>query len=482
MLIPRYPLIFAVLLAGGPVVWAQSDTSVLTPKTSTNPSPYSPPHSQFGFVVLDAKTGATLAENGAGRLLIPASVVKALATAMALDKMGADKVFPTVLYRTGKLENGILDGRLWIRGFGNPALGSERGDSSQRADSVFGRFAQAIKVAGIREIKGGVFGDASFLAPEPPARGALWEDVGNYYGATPTGLPFHDNQFVLELDGAPEKGHALSFLKSRPRQSGIGRLQIRAVTSAPGSLDSCFILGAFWNTPRMIVGTCPAGKQPLEIKGSLPDPAWTIAREFEDYLRAQGFTVGKGEARGEEPFPALTGPSSDTVRLAEHLSPPLLELMAATHGYSDNFYAAQLTALCGGVEAFRVWLGNQGAKGPVLHLLDGNGLSRQDRLTPSVLARLMAGFSRKPWFAHYRETLLGGKICPIRPNAYAEGLQGKLWIKTGSLDGVASLAGYIQGQSGRLLVFAIIANHFDESVNSVRNQWGTVLRSWQSRF
>lgn len=487
-----FPRLFCLLAATATVISAQSEGVPVPAAAARSPATLRPPaHSQWGFILLDARTGKTLAENGSHRFLTPASVVKLFTTAFAVDKLGVTRRFPTVLYRTGPVENGVLRGNLWIRGGGNPALGSTRSDTSQSVAAFFDRFAQALEKAGIREIEGGVIGDAGLIPAEAPAPGYLWEDVGNYYGAAPSGLCFHDNAYVLKLDGAAEKGHALSALGTDPKQAGISGFQVTAVTSDPNSGDSCNILGAFWNTPRLVIGTCPAGKQPLEIKGSLPDPAWTCAREFEDFLRARKIEVkGSKEIRGNDALPKSPALPADTVRMAEHPSPTLIELVATTLGYSDNLYAAQLLALAGdsesssgGLSNLKTWLSKTvpGADAET-HLVDGNGLSRRDELTPMVLARALAAFSRKPWFPAWRETLLGGNACPLKPASYADGLFGKVWLKTGSMGGVASLTGFIQGKSGRLLAFAILANHFDESPTAVRNRWNGVLRAWQNRY
>ncbi len=463
------------------------------PKAAAGHAWLNPPaHSQWGYVLLDVRSGRTLAEKGSRRLLTPASVAKLAVTGFALDRFGAARRWPTYLYRTGRLEDGVLHGDLWIRGTGNPALGSERGDSSQRIDSVFGLFAAALEKAGIRAVQGQVRGDASALPETGPDPGDLWEDVGNYYGAAPSGLCFHDNTYTLKLDGSAEKDHALAEVGVYPEHIGVSHFQIRAQTSAPYSPDSCNILGAFWNTPRLVVGTCPAGRQPLEIKGSLPDPAWTCARDFEDFLRLHHIAVtgpGPDGGRGPDPLAETLVLPADTVLLATQFSPSLLDLLAILHGYSDNLYAAQLLALAGGgatraenLRALNGWLDRM-APGITreLRLTDGNGLSRRDAVTPAALAQLLRAYARQPWFPDWRETLLGGKLCALRPAEYADGLNGRLWSKTGSMGGVASLAGYLQTRSGRLLAFAILVNHFDESPASVRARWGGLLRAWSER-
>jgi len=446
-----------------------------------------PPHSQWGFTLADAKTGKLLEENNGREFMIPASVVKLLTTAFALDKFGESQKFTTVLYRTGKIKNGVLHGDLWIRGGGNPALGSERADSTQHAENVFKIFYQGLQRSGINKVDGNIYGDASLLKFEGPSRGALWEDIGNYYGTVPSGLCFHDNSYTLQLDTGTDR--PLVVVSTTPKHIGISSFQITAKNSGALNGDSCFILGAFWNTPRLIVGKCAVGKQPLEIKGSLPDPAWTCARAFEDYLHEQGVVVkGLDVGRSSDPYPPMRHLPADTARLAEHASPPLINIITMVHAFSDNLYAAQLLAMSGGIDALQDWLARQNGEfqhtelSSELRLVDGNGLSLQNQITTEELTVLLSSFAGKPWFPIWRETLIGGATRPFRSTAYAEGLHGKLWVKTGSMNSVSSLAGYIEAKSGRILSFTIIINHFDEHSSALRNTWGPLLRAWADKY
>ena len=132
----------------------------------------------------------------------------------------------------------------------------------------------------------------------------------------------------------------------------------------------------------------------------------------------------------------------------------------------------------------QAWLETQGFQdvSSEMRLVDGNGLSLQNQITTTALNQLLSEFASKPWFPAWRETLLGGKARPFRSTVYADGLHGKLWVKTGSMFSVSSLAGYIESKSGRLLSFTIVMNHFDEHSSALRNQWGPLLSAWQERY
>lgn len=466
-------------------VCAQPDLNLLNP----------PPHSQWGYALIDVKTDSVLSQGNSRQFLIPGSLLKLLTTGFALEKMGPARRFSTLLYQTGTVENGTLHGDLWIRGGGNPALGTEHGDTSQSSEAVFGLFTRALKKAGIRKIEGNVHGDAGLMEAEGPASGVLWEDVSNYYGAAPSGLCFHDNAYSVWLNASVNP--PISVQGTEPRHIGVSRFQIRARDEGPEHGDSCFIFGAFWNMPRLITGSCPVEMQPLRIRGSLPDPAWTCARNFEDFLREHGIPVtGTNMGRSDDPLPTPVPLPKDTVRLAEHVSPPLIDLISVVHNKSDNLYAAQLLVLAGiesgaehssagGLKALRKWVASQDSGDEPsrdLILVDGNGLSLKNQMTPAALTRRLADFTGKPWFPTWRETLIGGTSHPFRSIPYAEGLRGKLWVKTGSMSGVSALAGYMKTRSGRILAFSILVNHFDEPVAGVRDYWGPLLRSWQGRY
>jgi len=451
-------------------IQAKSDSALMSP----------PPHSQWGFAVADAQTGTVLAEAGGDRFLTPASTVKLLTTAFAIEQLGTTHVFPTVLYRTGRIKRGVLNGDLWIKGNGNPALGSDLADTSQRIAAVFGIFLHALEQNGIRQVNGTIYGDGSRIKSRGPAMGALWEDVGNYYGAWPSGLCFHDNAYTLSLG---LRGTRLTALETNPRNTGIPHFQIDAHNSGPWNGDSCYILGAFWNSPRVVAGGCPILGKPLKIRGSLPDPAWTCAREFEDYLRDHGTPVkGYDSRRTEEPLPYSQTLPAGAVKLVEHLSPQVLDLVATLHKKSDNLYAAQLLNLSGGAGALQKWLQAQHRKaGDAVDLEDGNGLSLRNRITPVAMTQFLSNFSHKRWFAAWRTTLPDGatQLSRSRGNSLPKG---KSWIKTGSMSGIAAMAGYAQTQSGRLITFSVIVNHFDESPSAVRSRWESLLHSWLQKY
>ena len=125
-------------------------------------------NASWGLSVKDAETGKVVAERNPRLNLVPASSLKIVVTAAALEKFGPDKTFPTELYRDGRISNGFLNGNLYIVGGGDPSLGSQLVRGAAPLDDVFKAWTDAVKAAGIKVINGAVFGDGTAFRSAQP--------------------------------------------------------------------------------------------------------------------------------------------------------------------------------------------------------------------------------------------------------------------------------------------------------------------------
>ena len=122
----------------------------------------------WGLSVKDAATGRVIVERDPRRNLVPASILKVFVTAAALDKLGPERSFPTRLYYDGAILNGFLNGNIYIKGGGDPSLGSGLVKGAEPLDEVFKAWAAAVKKAGINVINGAIVGDESAFESVPP--------------------------------------------------------------------------------------------------------------------------------------------------------------------------------------------------------------------------------------------------------------------------------------------------------------------------
>jgi D-alanyl-D-alanine carboxypeptidase/D-alanyl-D-alanine-endopeptidase (penicillin-binding protein 4) len=267
----------------------------------------------------------------------------------------------------------------------------------------------------------------------------------------------------------------VSLKGSLPRHAGIARFDNHLLTGLPGGRDSAYILGGYPSPVRLLSGTYPAGKMPFTIKGSLPNPAWTCARELRDYLAGQGiaFAAPDGPACGDS-LALPNRPGLDYARaerVAAHRSAPVRDLVRHTNQRSDNNYAAQLLALCGkaagktgdfrgGLAAMGDWLAQKGFDGRGINFRDGTGLSRYNWVSPEQTVHLLLTAYRAESWPAFRASLVGAPGAEKKLERYGPGWAGRLVVKTGTLQGVASLAGYLKTDSGRWVAFAVYANNF----------------------
>lgn len=429
-----------------------------------------------GWAVTDAATGVLLEARSPASNFTPGSTVKLFTCWLALETLGPDHTLVTDLMATGPVNDGVLAGDLILKGGGDPGFAGLSMGPGHAAETIFQAWAQALAKRGIRKVSGCVSGDGSYLVEEGPHPASLWEDAGNYYAGNVSGLCYHDNLYGLTFDGHASAGKRVSLKSTWPRHVGIQAFQNSLVTGTPGSRDSAYILGAFPSPIRLLQGAYPAGKTPFSIKGSLPNPAWTAAREFRDFLQAGGmaFDSPAGPACGDSlALPNRPGIDyAGATLVASHQSAPVKDLVRHVIQKSDNNYAAQLLALSGkqsrragdwrgGLEALREWLGKHSFDSRQMHLRDGTGLSRYNWVSPSQVVRLLNLAWKHRHADLWKASLVGAPGSEGKLARYGNGWNGRLLVKTGTLEGVASLAGYLKGDSGKWVAFAVMANNYD---------------------
>jgi serine-type D-Ala-D-Ala carboxypeptidase/endopeptidase (penicillin-binding protein 4) len=452
----------------------------------------------IGWTLRDASAGDAILESHLGdRNLTPGSTQKLFTTFIALEILGGDRTYVTELFRTGSLDGGILKGDLILKGGGDPSFGGAQFGAEHGEDAIFGQWIQALKQSGVKRIDGCVIGDGSYLTEEGPHPASLWEDAGNYYAGTVSGLSFNDNLYHARFSGAAAPGKPVAFQGASPSHTGIARFDNRLLTGPADGQDSAYILGGFPSPVRDLRGTFPAGRMPFTIKGSLPNPAWTCAREFRDALIAKGIAVSgsTGAACGD----SLALPNHTSVAGAvaipgaRHVSPPLKDLIRIVNQKSDNNYAAQTLALLGkgtgrsgdwrgGLEAAYAWLDSHGFDRRRIHLKDGNGLSRYNWIAPSQTSLLLAYAFRQKSFPEFRASLIGSAGSAGKLERYGEGWDGRLYVKTGTLEGVSALAGYLKCASGRWIAFSIAANNFEARNGDAQKYFGPMLKTWAAKY
>ena len=432
--------------------------------------------------VRDVKTGEIVLERNQKMNLVPASSLKLFVTAAAMDILGPDKRFKTELYYSGKIHDGTLAGNILIRGGGDPSLGSEMLKNAVPSSEVFAQWLKALKKKGIHKIEGSVIADSSLFEDYQPGSWA-WEDIGNYYAAAPAALTIRDNLYRIYFDASDKIGGPAVLLRTEPVVKGLV-LESGVTTAEKGSGDNVFIYSFPGIDKAMARGTLPLGAKNFAVKGALPDPAITAATEFTEYLRQNGISVSADPVKGlyEKSYK----------KAAEYEGVPVKDIAHITNKRSFNLYAELLLRHLssargdnpatgdGGIIAIKDFLRRNSVDTSELKMIDACGLSRRNLVNADAFTSMLAAVSKKKYFKEYLETM----VFPGDPEAFGHIKRfGKaipsdnLHIKSGSLNGVRSYAGYLKTKSGRMLSFAFIMNNYAGSASKMDSYQEQVINA-----
>lgn len=385
--------------------------------------------------------------------LTPASVQKAVTTATALQILGPDYRFVTQLYRSGE--------DVIIVGGGDPLL------ASTSLNAEFPSWHKALLEAGMTEIKGSLIADPSFFEDCTTPNQWLWGDIGNYYGAGPCGLNFHNNSFEITFRTG-EVGREAPMISAYPRPPKV-TFTNHMKTGPSGSGDQGFAYSGPGRDLITLRGTVPAGGN-FMIRGSLPDPPLSCASAFRDYLKKQDFAVGDIEVKRG------TSPKEEDL-LFKVESPTLAKIMVLTNMKSVNLNAECLFkaltpsgSTAASQKALTAHWKEQGVDLTGFLAHDGSGLSPQNTLTARQVATILKLTNESEHAATFRASLpVAGRSGTMRSFGNGTAAEGRILAKSGSMERVRTWAGYLRTKSGEKYAFALLINHYNGSDTAVRS-------------
>jgi len=429
------------------------------------------------FVVKRVKDGKTLYNYEGDRQLTPASVMKTVTSATALELLGEDYRFETTVEYDGELRpDGILDGNLYIRGGGDPTLNSS--ESRTPKDSIVDAWVEAVRAAGIREITGAVVADERIFDNEGVSMKWLLEDLGSSYGQGCYGLNIFDNRIGISLSSGA-KGTTPQVTAVTPRVEGLTfHNYLRAATK-----DSAYVVGFPFANERSLFGTLPARRSGLYLGADLPDPPLFVARYVSERLRDRGIRIRKRPSSMRIEAEAGRETSRPRRPIITTRSRPLREIVRALCVVSHNLYADALLKTLGrrlteseqssfgrGAQVARGYWQDRGLDASSLWMYDGSGLAVTGKVTASFLCDMltyMATQSRASE-AFYQALPLVGREGTVRRMLRDTDLEGRARLKGGSMSRVLCYAGYVDDEDGVRYAVAVMANNYTGGVLSMR--------------
>jgi D-alanyl-D-alanine carboxypeptidase/D-alanyl-D-alanine-endopeptidase (penicillin-binding protein 4) len=423
-------------------------------------------HASVSLCVTNAENGEAVLSYNSGKSLTPASVMKLITSAAALELLGPQYTFRTALGYTGTINkrSGKLRGNLVITGGGDPALGSNH--FPEYYNDFLSRWVTEIRKLGIRKIEGRVITDDSYYDFQPVPAKWLWEDAGNYYGAGAYGLSIFDNTYEIHLTTSSDSSQL--FIKEIvPSES---KFEFSNWLIAAGTSDEGYIFAAPYSTNGWLAGSIPANMEDFVLKASIADPPRLMAKMINDKLEAEGIIIAGDPTTARLEQTTIT---DKITPVTETQSPPLVKIIEVLNHESVNLYAEHLIKELGkkikntgstaaGVEAVKDFLKIAGIQADGMFIEDGSGLSPVNSINANGLSGLllyMKTYGR--YFPEYYNSLPdAGKEGTLKNCFLDPVFESRLRAKSGSMTRVRSYAGYFTTQSGKQMIFSIIVNNF----------------------
>lgn len=428
----------------------------------------------WGIEIIDPTSKSVLLSVNADKTFLPASVLKVVTTSAALEKLGPDFRFRTGVYTNGSvLPDGTVNGDVILVGKGDPNLMDPYGDLLDKP--AMQELAEKLQGLGIRKVTGQVIGDDSYFEFTTHGKGWTAQDLKTVYGAPINALSINNNVFWVHA--RPTRDRQLVSVSIEPRTSYF-HIRNLATTGGRRSRRTLFARVIPGTRTLVVSGVLPASsgyshyvllEKPAEVAASL------LKEDLERHgIRVEGSidTLHQGEIA-----PAAR---RGWKLLAEHHSPPLVRALEIINKRSQNLHAEMLLRTLGaefggagtdeaGLQVVRTFLIESGIHSGQVSLNDGCGLSRDNLVTPRFQTSLLLYLSTRPYFDLFLNTLaVSGTDGTLRHRLASQQMRGVIHAKTGTLNGVSNLSGYMTTKSGRSLVFSIFTNNVRASMGRVR--------------
>ena len=429
----------------------------------------------IGINVVDLSTGNVVCKYNENLALTPASTTKLLTTASALELFGEKYRYETSLYAVGNIDsNGTLNGFLFIKGSGDPTLGSEYLYANPK--NFLKDWLVAIQTAGIKRITNGILVGDNPDCYEPISHDWVLADVGNYYAPEIYTISIFDNTYRLYFKSG-KVNTTPTIIKTEPQMNLIFKNYLK---TADNNIDNAYIRRLPAYSERAIYGTIPAGRSEFAIKGTIPRPPVFLAEYFKGYLTGNGIHV-EGKAEG-----AQRNIKNNDKLLKITYSKPLSEIIRVTNVKSNNHYAESLFFTIGkektdvtdciyiprqSAEYIKEFWKNRSINTSGAFLYDGSGLAPTNALSVKLLTDLLVYMDNKSNYSKtfYNSLPEAGKEGTVQNflKTKKPGVTAK--IKSGSMSDVQSYAGYIE-KDGKKYAFAIIVNNFTGTRAALKKQ------------
>ncbi|MDP2127943.1 MAG: D-alanyl-D-alanine carboxypeptidase/D-alanyl-D-alanine-endopeptidase [Pseudohongiella sp.] len=406
--------------------------------------------------------------------LNPASTIKTLTTLAGLERLGPTYRWTTEVYALGEINEGTLHGDLLIRGGGDPFLVEEH----------FRSLLKTLQRRGINKITGDLIIDDSLFHPSVSQEPLIDNDSRRAYNVMPHALMV--NFQTVNFYFYPHDNGRDVIVKADP---ALPNLAINNQLSQRDAPCSGFQRGITFNVDSAGNTVTFSGRFPSRCdeyvltRSVLDAPAYAYGLFMQLWQELGGAFSGSLREQRLPSDPLLTP-------VVRHESPPLADIIKSINKFSNNMMTRHLLLTLGlsqsgapatvenGIIAVRDYLDTLGIDHSDMVMVNGSGLSRDVRLTSSLLGAALERGYQIPVMPEYLASMpLAGLDGTMRTRLAHQGPAGSMHVKTGSLDNVAGIAGYVHARSGKHYVVIAILNHTSADAGPGQ-ELGDALLNW----
>lgn len=450
-------------------------------------------NAHWGVKIVDLTTSEMLYEREADKGFMPASNMKLYTTAAALHLLGPDYRYETSIYATGPItESGTLMGDLLIVGSGDPSI-SGRYDPVSSTTTMLRNWAEAVRKAGIRRVEGAVIGDDNCFDDEYHCGTWQLDYIQEWYAAETSGLSMNENCWDAVIRPGTKVGDPAIVESVLPTRyyTIVSEVTTTEPLKAVSDETDITLHRPMDSNVVTIKGTIPLGTKEYMEWGSLRNGTLYCASLFAEELERQGIHVIGGPADIDDVRDPDVRIGHSAMKLVHtHVSPPMSRLIQIVNKPSQNFYAEQLLKTLGrkykgagsfkqGEQVVKDFLTSAGIASANLRMADGSGLSRQDLVEPQMTMGILQFMHRQPEFKAFYDSLpIAGIDGTIKSRMRGTAAEGNLHAKTGTINRVRSLSGYVTRKDGHLIAFCTMANNYlvdTKHANDVQDKLAMML-------
>ncbi len=414
---------------------------------------------KLGVVVKSLTTDELIFQYNSDKLFVPASNVKVLTSVTALSILKPDYRFKTEFYSGGEISKGVIHGGFYIKGYGDPTLNTEHLES----------IAQEFKGLGIKEIEGGIIVDDSYFDNIRYGKGWKEKWKGDVFSPPISALSLNYNTFYIKV--YPSKVGRIPTVGLEPRGTNVNIINKAVTTNKGGKLTAVWLEGG---KTIMLYGRISPRTPSYTLEVIARNPALYAGSAFKKILEDAGISVQGYVTLGDVPDWAGI--------FYTHFSDPLHLIIGEFNKNSVNIIGENIVKTLGatlmgepgtwekGTQVVSNFLDKIGIKDS-FEIVDGSGLSPINRVSPNMMTNVLKyAYNNQLIALKFLNSLsIGGVDGTLKRRFRRSEVEGRVMAKTGHLNNVNALSGYLFTKSGDVLVFSILANGLGSKATSFQN-------------